>query len=103
MTRYNGSVGRGSEHDYPFALELPVPEGGFGTQLDVMRGWAKEHEITWTIGRNRFVAGQFFQTWRFKNEKAADDFAATFGGGPPLKKGDRGHRRTRGQHSDILF
>lgn len=31
MSRYDGNVGRGSERDYPFAVELPVPENGFGT------------------------------------------------------------------------
>jgi hypothetical protein len=103
MSRYNGSVSRGSEDDYPFAVELPVPEGGFGTQLDMMRGWAKEREVTWIVGRNRFDAGGKFRTWCFANEKDAAKFAATFGGGPLLKEGDRGHRSTRGPRSDILF
>jgi hypothetical protein len=103
MSRYNRSVSRGSEDDYPFAVELPVPEGGFGTQLDVMRDWAKEREVTWTVGRNRFIAGQFFQMWRFKTEKDADTFATTFGGGPPLNEGDRGQSRMRGPRRDILF
>jgi len=87
MSRYSGNVGRSNEENYPFPIELPVPEGGFGTQLDVMQGWAKERNITWTIGRNRFVAGQFFQTWRFTTQKDADSFAAMFGGGRPLKDG----------------
>ena len=103
MSRYNGSVSRGSEDDYPFAVELPVPEGGFGTQLDMMRGWAKEREVTWTVGRNRFIAGQFFQTWRFKTQKDADAFAATFGSGSPLKEADSVQRPRRGLRSDILF
>jgi hypothetical protein len=103
MSRYNGSVSRGSEDDYPFAVELPVPEGGFGTQLDMMRGWAKEREVTWIVGRNRFIAGQFFQTWRFKTEKDADAFATTFGGGAPLEEAHREQRRARGARSDIIF
>lgn len=84
MSRYDGNVGRGSERDYPFAVELPVPENGFGTQLDVMQGRAKERKITWTIGRNRFDKGRFFQTWRFTNEKNAAAFAAMFGNAPIL-------------------
>ena len=103
MSRHNGHSSRFSDERLPFAVELPVPEGGFGTQLDVVRGWAKEREITWALDTNRFVAGQFFQTWRFKTQKDADAFAATFGGGSPLKEADGVQRRTRGLRSDILF
>ena len=57
MSRHNGRASRFSDESLPFAVELPVPEGGFGTQLDVMHSWAKENDIKWSVSRNRFDAG----------------------------------------------
>jgi hypothetical protein len=103
MSSHNGRASRFSDESLPFAVELPVPKGGFGTQLEVMHSWAKENDIKWSVSRNRLDAGGIFQTWCFTNEKDAAKFAAAFGGGPPLKEGGRGQRSTRGPRSDILF
>ena len=103
MSSHNGRASRFSDESLPFAVELPVPEGGFGTQLESMHSWARENDIKWSVSRNRLDAGGIFQTWCFTNEKDAAKFAAAFGGGPPLKEGDRGQRSTRGRGRDILF
>jgi len=54
MTRYRGRTKTSLiERDFPFHVELIVPEGGFGKRLDAMYEWHGAQNIIAMRGRSR--------------------------------------------------
>ena len=46
MSRYKGrSNTKAIERDFPHIVEMAVPEGGFGKQLDAMHEWHRSQSI----------------------------------------------------------
>jgi len=81
MSRYKGrSNTRLVERNFPHIVEMPVPAGGFGRQLDRMYDWHREHGIEARRGSGRREETRDFVRWCFADRDLADAFAAAFGG-----------------------
>ena len=79
--RYKGrSSVKNIERDFPHAVDIAVPLGGFGKRLDAMHEWHRERGIEAHQGRGQREEGQNFIRWCFTSPKMAADFAAEFGG-----------------------
>jgi hypothetical protein len=79
--RYKGRPSaKNIERDFPHAVDIGVPLGGFGKQLDAMHEWHRKRGIKAHQGRGQREEGQNFIRWCFISPKMAADFAAEFGG-----------------------
>lgn len=61
-------------------MEIIVPPGGLGKQLDAMYDWHRERDIEARRGRGRRDENRDIIRWCFVDQKTAADFAAAFGG-----------------------
>jgi hypothetical protein len=61
-------------------VEIIVPPGGLGKQLDAMYDWHRERGIEARRGRGRRDENRDIIRWCFVDQKTAADFAAAFGG-----------------------
>jgi hypothetical protein len=51
MTRRKGEpTSRTNERDYPYIVEMPLPEGGFGKTLDVMEAFHRDAVLNLIAG-----------------------------------------------------
>lgn len=81
VSRYKGrSSSKAVERDFPHIVEMAVPPGGFGRQLDLMYDWHREHGIEDRRGSGRREDTRDFVRWCFADPTMAADFAAAFGG-----------------------
>lgn len=69
-----------NERDYPYIVELPVPENGFGDQLDVMHLFHVNVGIEARQERGRYDEGRHYIRWCFADPQHATSFQALFGG-----------------------
>jgi hypothetical protein len=68
------------ERDFPFIVEIVVPESGFGRRLDAMYDFHASHGIQAQRGRSRRDEdGRDYIRWCFADRKIAAAFAAEFG------------------------
>jgi hypothetical protein len=61
-------------------MEIIVPPGGLGKQLDAMYDWHRARGIEARRGRGRRDENRDIIRWCFVDQKTAADFAAAFGG-----------------------
>jgi len=81
MTRRKGEVtARMNERALPHVVDLAQPEGGFGSTLEAIDAFHREHSITLRRGRRQRRNDQEFARWCFITPELADDFHARFGG-----------------------
>lgn len=81
MGRYKGRIdGRAMRAAFPHVVELAVPSGGFGRQLDAMNAWHAARGLIVKQGRGRYEEPQHFVTWRFAKFSDAEAFETSFGG-----------------------
>jgi hypothetical protein len=80
MARYKGRSGsKAIGRDFPHIVEIVVPPGGLGKQLDAMYDWHRERGIEAHRGSGRREEGRDIIRWCFADEKTAANFAAAFG------------------------
>ena len=79
--RYKGrSNSKIIERDFPHFVEMAVPPGGFGRQLDRMYDWHRERGIEARRGSGRREEARDIVRWCFADRDLAGGFAAAFGG-----------------------
>jgi hypothetical protein len=69
-----------NEREFPNIVELPVPDGGFRTQLDSMYDFHRERGIEPRRGHGQRREGQDFVRWCFADGMDAEAFAKMFCG-----------------------
>ena len=80
MTRYKGRTSpKAIEQDFPYIVEMRVPWGGFGKQLDVMYEWHTQHGIRAinSTGR-RDENNRDYIRWCFADPAMDETYAADF-------------------------
>jgi len=68
------------KRDFPYAVELEVPPGGFGTRLDRIYGFHVRLGVDPRRGRGRREGERDISCWRFADAETAQAFADEFGG-----------------------
>jgi hypothetical protein len=90
MARYKGRQSpKANERAFPHIVEMAVPLGGLGRQLDAMYSFHGERGIPSRHGRGRREGEQDFIRWCFADAATADAFVLAFGGKlivPPMPK-----------------
>ena len=81
MTRYKGRMSpKAIERDFPHVVEIAVPPGGLGAQLDAMHHFHGARGIKACLGRGRREDNLDYLRWYFTSRTTAASFAAEFGG-----------------------
>ena len=81
MTRYKGRMSpKAIEREFPHVVEIAVPPGGVGVQLDAMHYFHRAKGINACLGLGRRDEGRDYLRWYFTRPTAAESFAAEFGG-----------------------
>ena len=76
----NCTTPEATERAFPYIVEMLVPEGGFGPELDAMHQFHARHGIQVQRGRNRREDGRDYIRWCFADPGVAAEFADEFGG-----------------------
>lgn len=69
-----------SERKFPHIVEIAVPLGGLGAQLDAMHHFHEARGIKACLGRGRRGDNRDYLRWYFTSLKTAGYFAIEFGG-----------------------
>lgn len=69
-----------TERDYPFVVEMLVPEDGFGPKLIAIHQFHSRRGIQTQPGRSRQENGRNYIRWCFADPEVATEFADEFGG-----------------------
>ena len=81
MSRYKGRQSAASnERNYPHIVELPVPEGGLGTTLDLIAIFHANLGIEEHHGTGRYQEPRHYVRWCFADPQHARSVQALFGG-----------------------
>ena len=81
MTRYKGRMNQKAiEREFSDVVEIAVPPGGVGAQLDAMHYFHRAKGIHACLGLGRRDEGRDYLRWYFTRQTVADAFAAEFGG-----------------------
>jgi hypothetical protein len=82
MTRYKGRTSQKAiERNFPYVVEIVVPPGGLGGQLDAMHYFHHARDVQACLGLGRRDdEGRDYLRWYFTREKMAVSFATEFGG-----------------------
>jgi len=81
MTRYKGRMSQKAiEREFPHVVEIAVPLGGLGAQLDAMHHFHRARGIQACLGLGRRDGGRDYLRWYFNRPAVANAFAAEFGG-----------------------
>ncbi len=79
--RYKGCMSpKAIERDFPRAVEIAVPPGGLGVELDAMHYFHTARRVAPCLGRGRRKKGRDYLRWYFTSPTVAAAFAAEFGG-----------------------
>lgn len=68
------------ERAFPHIVEMIVPLGGFGRQIDTMHAFHADRGLEQRSGRGRRAADRDVVAWCFADRETAEAFAAAFGG-----------------------
>jgi hypothetical protein len=81
VARYKGRMSpKAIERDFRHVVEIAVPLGGLGAQLDAMHYFHEARGIKACLGTGRHEKNLDYLRWYFTSPKMAADFAAEFGG-----------------------
>jgi len=81
MSRHKGRAsGKTAERKLLHIVEIAVPPGGLGKQLDAMHAFHTERGISACLGRGRREESRDYLRWYFADAHTAIAFAAEFGG-----------------------
>ena len=79
--RYKGRPsGKVIARDFPSIVEIAVPAGGLGKQLNAMHAFHNQRGIQVARIRHRHEDDRDFLLWCFARRAIAEEFAAEFGG-----------------------
>ena len=80
MTRYKGRMSQKAiEREFPHVVEIAVPPGGLGAQLDAMHYFHRARGIEACLGLGRREEGCDYLRWYFTRPTVADTLAAEVG------------------------
>jgi hypothetical protein len=81
MTRRKGEItARMNERLFTHIVEVPMPAGGFGNQLDAIHSFHRDRGISIRNGTPQRRNDQEFVRWCFATREDADAFAEQFNG-----------------------
>jgi hypothetical protein len=81
MTRDKGRPDyRTTGHNFPFVVEINVPEGGLGNRLNAMHEFHAKHGIKPVSRPGRRQGGRRVISWCFRDVATAEAFADVFDG-----------------------
>jgi hypothetical protein len=81
MTRYKGRTShKVIEREFPHVVEILVPPGGLGAQLDAMHYFHRARGAQACLGLGRRDKGRDYLRWYFTRPTMAKAFATEFGG-----------------------
>jgi hypothetical protein len=69
-----------NERNFPFIVQIAVPEGGFGSKLDAINAWHRYSKNNQRRGRPQSLGEKRFWRGCFKDFETADKFKQRFGG-----------------------
>jgi hypothetical protein len=69
-----------NERNFPFVVQIPVPDDGFGSRLDAINAWHRYSKNKQRRGRPQSLGEKKFWRWCFKEFESADKFRQRFGG-----------------------
>jgi hypothetical protein len=81
-----------NERNFPFVVQIPVPDDGFGSRLDAINAWHRYSKNKQRRGRPQSLGEKKFWRWCFKEFESADKFRQRFGGevvSGPVRRVDR--------------
>jgi hypothetical protein len=82
-----------NERNFPFVVQIAVPDGGFGSKLEAINAWHRYSKNKQRRGRPQSLGVKKFWRWCFKSSETAEQFSQRFGGEiVPATT----HRRNRG-------
>jgi hypothetical protein len=88
LARYKGRLGsKQIERDYPYFVDIPIPQGGLGRRLDEMHAW----HLARSLRARQSSAGLWTARFCFADVATAEAFKAEFGKDlqiPPMPKDD---------------
>ena len=88
-----------NERNFPFVVQIVVPDDGFGSKLDAINAWHLYSKNKQRRGRLQSIGDKKFWRWCFKDYGTADKFRQRFGGeglsGPPRRADRRNLERAR--------
>jgi hypothetical protein len=88
-----------NERNFPFVVQIAVPDGGFGSKLEAINAWHRYSKNKQRRGRPQSLGEKKFWRWCFKDFETADKFRQRFGGevvsGPVRRVDRRSPDRTR--------
>jgi len=95
-----------NERNFPFVVQIAVPDDGFGSKLDAINAWHRYSNNKQRRGRPQSLGEKKFWRWCFKDFETADKFRTRFGGevvsGPPKRVDRRSPDRTRAVRENFL-
>jgi len=81
MSRYTGRPSANTiAGEFPHAVDIRVPVGGLGKQLDAMHEFHALFGITAKLATRKGDDGSDYLRWRFADAATAKTFAAEFSG-----------------------
>jgi hypothetical protein len=81
MTRYKGHASpKTIEREFPHVVEIAVPPGGLGTQLDATHHFHHARGVEACLGLGRHDKDRDYLRWYFTRPTMAEAFATEFGG-----------------------
>jgi hypothetical protein len=95
-----------NERNFPFVVQIAVPDDGFGLKLDAINAWHRYSNNKQRRGRPQSLGERKFWRWCFKDFETADKFRTRFGGevmsGPPKRMDRRSSDRARVVRENVL-
>ncbi|HZC54888.1 MAG TPA: hypothetical protein VE396_02415 [Xanthobacteraceae bacterium] len=78
--RLKKPAARVSQREFPFVVQLVVPDGGFGCTLDAINAWHHYKKNTQRRGPPQRFGEREFWSWGFEGLEIAKSFRQHFGG-----------------------
>jgi hypothetical protein len=69
-----------NERNFPFVVQIAVPDDGFGSRLDAINAWHLYSKNKQRRGRPQSLGEKKFWRWCFKDFETAEKFRQRFGG-----------------------
>jgi hypothetical protein len=69
-----------NERNFPFVVQVPVPDVGFGPTLDAINAWHCYSKHRQRRGHRQHLGEQHFWRWCFESVEVAERFQRRFGG-----------------------
>jgi len=69
-----------NERNFPFVVQIAVPDGGFGSKLEAINAWHRYSKNKQRRGRPQSLGEKKFWRWCFKSSETAEQFSRRFGG-----------------------